>query len=206
MDGRFYRAIQTLYRRPVSCVEINEMFTDWFETSFGVKQGDILSQTLSALFVNDSQIKESNLGVCIGDIKISILLYADDIILLAESESDLQNMLNMVRLWCYRWRSAINKSKTQIMHFRKKVMERSTQIISFVSVALKYVSVYKYLGFFFDEFMIYEAGIQSLTDSAGRALGSVINKMKVCNDLGYCTYTKLYDVCVSPILNYALRV
>uniref|UniRef100_A0A671WXT4 Reverse transcriptase domain-containing protein n=1 Tax=Sparus aurata TaxID=8175 RepID=A0A671WXT4_SPAAU len=105
VDGRFYKAIQSLYDSPVACVKINDMYTDWFETPFGVKQGDILSPTLFALFVNDLalQIKKNNL----------------------ESESDLQNMLNLVSSWCHKWRLVINKSKTQIMHFRNKGMERT---------------------------------------------------------------------------------
>lgn len=51
--------------------------------------------------------------------------------------------------------------------------------------------------------MNYEAGIKLSAGSAGRPLGSVINKLKVCKDLGYSTYSQLYDVCVLPIFNYA---
>lgn len=152
------------------------------------------------------QIKKNNLGVCLDDTYLGILLYADDIILLAESESDLQNMLNLVSSWCHKWRLVINQSKTQIMHFRNKGMERSKQKFYFDSVLLEYVSSYKYLGFFLGEFMTFETGSGCLADSAGRALGSVINKIKVCNDMGYFTYTQLYNACVSPILNYAAGV
>ena len=31
---------------------------------------------------------------------ISILAYADDMVLLAESENDLQNLLNVLKSWC----------------------------------------------------------------------------------------------------------
>ena len=92
------------------------------------------------------------------------------------------------------------------MHFRNKGMERSKQKIYFDSVPLEYVSSYKYLGFLLDDFMTFETGFGCLADSAGRALGSVINKMTVCNDLGYFTYTQLYNACVSPILNHAAGV
>ena len=51
--------------------------------------------------------------------------------------------------------------------------------------------------------MNHENGIKLLADSAGRALGSVVNKLKICKDLGYSTYSQLYDACVSPIVNYA---
>ncbi len=51
-----------------------------------------------------------------------------------------------------------------------------------------------------------EAGIKLLADSAGRALGSVVSKIKICKTLGYSTFSLLYDACVSPILNYASGV
>ncbi len=54
--------------------------------------------------------------------------------------------------------------------------------------------------------MSFDVGTGALADSAGRALGSVINKLKVCKELGYSTYTQLYQACVSPILNYAAGV
>lgn len=71
------------------------------------------------------------------------------------------------------------------MHFTNKGMERSKQKFYFDSVPLEDVSSYKYLGFLLDDFMTFETGFRRLADSARRALGSVINKIKVCNDLGY---------------------
>ena len=50
--------------------------------------------------------------------------------------------------------------------------------------------------------MTYETGMKVLPDSAERALGSVVNKFKVCKDFGYSTYSRLDDACVSTILNY----
>ena len=49
INGKFYRAIRCLYKSPVACVEINSLRTGWFPTTFGVKQGDILSPTLFSL-------------------------------------------------------------------------------------------------------------------------------------------------------------
>ena len=53
VDGRFYEAIKSLYQDPVASVQVNDFTTGWFSTPFGVKQGDILSPTLFAIFVND---------------------------------------------------------------------------------------------------------------------------------------------------------
>ncbi len=50
----------------------------------GARQGDDLSPTFFSIFINDlaTGIKDMNIGVPIGDEQISILLYADDIVLL----------------------------------------------------------------------------------------------------------------------------
>ena len=106
---------------------------------------------------------------------VGILLFADDVPLLAETEEDLQAKVNVLHNCCCRWRVAINQAKTQVMHFRKRPAQRTTKNIKFGNLSLDYVAHYKYLGFTFDEFLNFD-GIKFLATSASRALGSVINK------------------------------
>ena len=83
-----------------SCEQIG--LTDWFPVNLGVKQGCILSPLLFSMYINDLTvgIKALGKGVCINNESVSILLYADDIVLIAECEKDLQDMLNFVSDWC----------------------------------------------------------------------------------------------------------
>lgn len=76
----------------VACVKA-DMFTDWFDT--------LWSETRRCTLPN---IKD--------DTNLGFLLNGDDIILRAESESDLENMLNVISVWCHKWKLAINQSKT----------------------------------------------------------------------------------------------
>ena len=46
------------------------------------------------------------------------LLYADDVVLLAENESDLQEMINAVDDYCRRWALTVNLSKSKVMVVR----------------------------------------------------------------------------------------
>ena len=62
------------------------------------------------------------------------------------------------------------------------------------------------MGFTLDERMTLEVGTKMLVDSAGRALGADVSKFKICKNLRYFTYSRLYDARVSlppSILNYA---
>ncbi len=47
---------------------------------------------------------------------------------------------------------------------------------------------------------------QFLADAANKALGSVINKYKSINGLGYYTYTRLFQSGVCPHLDYCSKV
>lgn len=47
-------------------------------------------------------------------IKTGIVLYADDIVLSSENESDLQIKLNTLNIWCNKKCLQVNRSKTKI--------------------------------------------------------------------------------------------
>ena len=79
--------IKTLYTNTQSRVRLDNINTNWFQCNVGVRQGDNLSPTLFALFINDLEInlKALNKGVQIDNYNISLLLYADDIALISSS-------------------------------------------------------------------------------------------------------------------------
>ena len=53
IHGRMLNVIKSLYQNLESCVCVNGRLTDWFSQTAGVRQGDVLSPTLFALFIND---------------------------------------------------------------------------------------------------------------------------------------------------------
>jgi len=77
------------------------MLTEWFDTNCGVKQGDTLSPTMFGIFNKDivDDVKSVNEGINIDGIKVCILLYADDIVILSETEEGLQKMLDKIYEW-----------------------------------------------------------------------------------------------------------
>ena len=72
--------------------------------------------------------------------------------------------------------------------------------------SLAIVLKYKYLGIILDEHLTYNECATTLADSAGRALGSVISKFYSFKNIGYSTFSKLYDTTVWPILDYCSSI
>ena len=86
----------------------------------GLKQGCVLSTTLFNIYINDLSelLDQCQRGVLINNKRISHLFYADDLVLMAESEEDLQVLLDILSTWYISNRMNINTDKTKIMHFR----------------------------------------------------------------------------------------
>ena len=57
-----------------------------------------------------------------------------------------------------------------------------------------------------NEHMTFEKAVDTLCDSTGRALGSVINKFKSLHNIGFSTFTKLYYSCVTSIMEYGSAI
>ena len=71
---------------------------------------------------------------------------------------------------------------------------------------LKYVSDYKYLGCWVNEFLSNEKTVESLTAAAGRSFRRIVNIFKRMGDMGYKTFCTLYHSYVLLVANYAAGV
>ena len=131
-----------------------------------------------------------------------LLLYADDIVLLAEDELNLQRQLDILNNWCNKWMLNFNLTKSEIIHFRKTRKKQTKYIFKFGNNSLTMVLKYKHLSIILDEHLTYNECATTLADSAGRNLGSVISKFYSFKNIGYSTFSKLYDTTVWPILDY----
>ena len=63
-----------------------------------MRQGCVLSLLLFGLYVEELavRVKPTGLGVKVGNDMLSVLMYADDMVVLSENHKDLQEMLNAV--------------------------------------------------------------------------------------------------------------
>jgi len=83
-----WRVIKGMYSVVQSSVLVGDEQTEMFDLHTGVRQGCVMSPVLFSFFINGlaREIKEKTQGVCVGNTRVRLLLYADDIVLLAKKE------------------------------------------------------------------------------------------------------------------------
>jgi hypothetical protein len=108
-----------------------------------------MSPILFSLFINGlaREINEKGKGIDVGGRRVRLLMYADDIVLLAESARDLQNMLDVVTSYSKRWRFRLNpkKGKSEVMIFGRKPRNKNRKWW-LAGEEVGETCMYKYLG------------------------------------------------------------
>ena len=101
VSGNMLESIKTLYADCQASVNVNGSYADFFSIASRVKQGDVISPTLFAIFIKDlvKGIKLDMGAEISSDFKISILLFADDIVIIAPNELNRQSMLDYLSKW-----------------------------------------------------------------------------------------------------------
>lgn len=208
ISGKMVLAIKSLYSSVASCVRINSFKTDWFNVHCGLRQGCVLSPLLFNLYINDLAVylKSFDIGINIDNEKVCILLYADDIVLLAKDEYDLQILLNALNDWCCLKDMSINADKSKIVHFRPDSRARCEHIFKCGNEQLSVVDRYTYLGVVLQEHLDFNVTAKMVAQSASRALGLLIAKCKISGGVPYNVFTKLYDTVVWPVIAYGASI
>ena len=122
LRGNIINIIKSMYSSVKSRVKFNNNLGNEFYCNLGVRQGECLSPLLFSLFLNDIEehfIISGAEGLDIHMFKIFMLLYADDIIVFSNSPEELQKSLDLLSVYCKRWKMSINVAKTKVMVFRK---------------------------------------------------------------------------------------
>ena len=111
--------LRNLYVGQEATVRTGQGATDWFQIRKGVYQGYILSPCLFNLnaecSVRNAGLEEAQDGIKITGRNINHLRYADNNMLMAESEGELKSLLMRVKEESKKVGSKLNIQKTKIM-------------------------------------------------------------------------------------------
>jgi len=122
----FVRFLLNMYTGHQTRVRWNGCFSDFIDVNNGVKQGGILSPILFCVYLDTLILKlvNSGVGCYMGHICLSVLAYADDLVLLAPSASAMRRLLSICDEFANEFDVKFNASKSKCMFFHP-VGERS---------------------------------------------------------------------------------
>ena len=115
-----------MYEKNKLSVRLTRGIAEFFPSNVGLKQGCNTSPILFNLLVNDINetfdVRFCHL-VSLGNIKLSDLLCADDLILIYETKTGLQSCLDNLQAYCrwkLKWKLMVNNKKTKVMVVEKR--------------------------------------------------------------------------------------
>ena len=119
IPDRLTCVLRNLYVGQEATVRPGHGTTDWLQIGNGLHQGCILSLCLFNLYaeyiMRNAGLEEAQAGIKIGGRNINNLRYADDTILMAESEGELKSLLMKVKEESEKIGLKLNIQKTKIM-------------------------------------------------------------------------------------------
>ncbi len=90
------QVIEDWFRKCLTCVKWRGIFSGFFSLTTGTRQGGVLSPVFFNIYIDDvvSTVNNSGTGCHICNVSAAILVYADDILLLAPSVGSLQSLVD----------------------------------------------------------------------------------------------------------------
>lgn len=212
IHGRILDSLMEMYAQVSMCVRVGGVLSECFPSELGVKQGDPLSPLLFGILIDRMEtffrsMLPETCGVNMGTTVLQIMLYADDLILVAESATDLQRMLDLLQVFCTHNDLTVNVGKSKAMVFHPQFCKggQRTQV-SYNGEVMERVASFVYLGMTFDE----KTGIRkAIQRGLQKARGAMFALVKRCNELGIHHVgikCHLFDALLIPIINYGCEV
>ena len=147
MSRKIVNIIGSMYTETKVKYRIGEIETDWVRSRRGVRQGCVLSPTLFSLYTEElaSRIRGMDIGIRIGNDRVCIIMYADDIVIVCESAEELQEALDVINEYGMDFDLKFSSEKCKIMVVNKT--DRDCNVVwKLGDVVLEHTEEYKYLG------------------------------------------------------------
>jgi hypothetical protein len=157
VKGTMLRVIRNMLDNTTASVLINDSLTEPVKIANGVRQGDNLSPMLFNIFFDSLSDCLNAVSapaipkVSVGTVKFNHLMYADDLMLIADHPASLQTLLSLTADHFRKWRLTLNFEKTKVVVFDRQPALRSNDELNFMfgHRPIEVAESYTYLGVLF---------------------------------------------------------
>ena len=210
LTGNFFRCVKYMYSNSSTRIKLVKKLSAAIDVTIGTEQGHPMSPELFKIFIHDLSVQLDNIkGLdvpLIDGFKISHLLWADDLVLLALDAASLQKLLDCLSTYAEQWELSVNLGKTNVMVFNK-----SSRILNCAygfklgSQDIAPVRKYCYLGIQISLNGSFKHAIDDLRKKALRAFFSIRRTVDT-RALTTSTMLKLVDSLIKPVATYGCPI
>ena len=154
-----------------SCIKWFDVYSPFFNICFGVRQGSVLSPFLLAVYLNDLVDGRYN------GRHSFVILYADDILILTSSLTDLQRLLHICELELCWLDMSINTSKSCCLRIGPRFDYHCCSIITISGLPLPWVNELRYLGIYILKARCFKCSFDHAKRAFYRALNAIFGKI-----------------------------
>ena len=196
--------------------EMNKKLTATIKTKHGntrkiqikdsIRQGGILPVIQYSLMMDEinKEMEQKNIGPKMNNINVPIgcLLWMDDVALIAENRTQLQQMLDITHDIASRYHIEFGDEKSKILKIGKPKQKPDLKLGTKI---LKYTDKYKYLGETINNKLNLKDHIQELKGKTEAAFQTILSVMgnNTFHNIELEVAWKLLETCVQPIITYA---
>ena len=210
VHGKLLNSIISLYKNTEACVKNGFNVSEYFNCNIGVRQGCTLSPNLFTLYINclADMVKKNGEGIQLQpDIStLSILLYADDIVLISDTIRGLQKHIDTLERFCNLSGMSVNLDKTKVMVFKNGGHLSKYEKWHYKGNAIESVSYYKYLGLTFSCRNIWSKTIEVISLQGRKTCSLIQDSLRNFGTVSYDVYDKLFNTIAVPALCYGAEI
>eukprot|EP00745_Piridium_sociabile_P032735 TRINITY_DN5549_c0_g1_i12.p1 TRINITY_DN5549_c0_g1~~TRINITY_DN5549_c0_g1_i12.p1 ORF type:complete len:436 (-),score=19.73 TRINITY_DN5549_c0_g1_i12:134-1441(-) len=164
-----------------------------------------------SLFVNELAVelaKKGKHGIQIipNAVEIFLLLFADDIILLSDTVSGLQNQLSVLKEEADRLGLTVNLDKTDIMVFRMGGHLSIWERWFYGNDEVKVVNSYKYLGLSFTTKLSLNLTWMEICRKGKKGVLEILKTLRKLNCIDCNILFRIFDSQIEPLLTYGAEI
>ena len=192
-----------MYSKINSKVRTSNRSSGTFSQKCVVMQGESFLPSLFFISINEIETIINtipSMGVLVGDRKISVLKYADDLVLCYVTSDGLQAGVNALHEFCTINHLTVNTAKSKVNISRKS--KRSLPVIYYNEKPLEWVGDFKYLGVHFAKNGKLTNGLKNICQQAARAQTTLGLHIIKHPSVSVQHIFELFDCLIKPILCY----
>ncbi|KAL5246686.1 hypothetical protein ACHWQZ_G018788 [Mnemiopsis leidyi] len=210
IEGNFFRCINHMYRNSSTRIKLIQKLSAAIDVTIGTEQGHPMSPELFKIFIHELSVNLAGIddldAPLLNGLKVSHLLWADDLVLLALDAKSLQLLLDRLNEYAETWELSVNISKTNVMVFNSSSrLLQCAHGFKLGNLDIEPVRNYCYLGIQFSLNGSFKQATEELRKKALRSYFS-IRRIIDTSALTTSTLLKLIDSLVKPVATYGCPV